>query len=146
MTKTQEEISAGGVVFQKTQEQIKLILICRDSGTVWCLPKGKVEKGEALEQTAIREVSEETGLSGKINSFLNKIQYSYYSKERNAKIEKTVHFFLIKCIGGQLSNADAKVEDVKWFDLEAALDRVNYPGERQTIEKAAVLLKEGYEV
>ena len=136
------QISSGGVVFRRHNSIIEVALIAVKGGTVWCLPKGLIDKGEIPEKTALREVEEETGLKGRIIEKLGEITYWYYLKEENAKCRKTVHFFLMEYEGGDISNHDYEVEDAKWFPIDEALDKVNYKSERELIEKAGKRLKE----
>lgn len=140
MYKTEKEISAGGVLFRPDQQHFQVILINRKNGTVWCLPKGKIEKDETREETALREVEEETAHQGEIVSYLNDVRYWYIDKERNLRLNKTVYFFLIKDNGGDSKNHDPEAEKVEWFEIEEAIKIATYPGERQTLEKARELL------
>ena len=118
---TSEEISAGGLVVSKS-DPTKVALIChrnRGGGRDWCLPKGHLEDGESLEQTAIREIGEETGLTGEIIAKLGEINYSF--KAEGKRIKKTVHHYLLKEVDGALSaegDPTGEVLEVRWFDLE----------------------------
>jgi 8-oxo-dGTP pyrophosphatase MutT (NUDIX family) len=136
------QISSGGLVFRRRNSIIEVAMIAVKEGTVWCLPKGLIDKGEIPEKTALREVEEETGLKGRIIEKLGEITYWYYLKEENVKCRKTVHFFLMEYEGGDISNHDYEVEDAKWVPIDEALDKVNYKSERELIEKARKKLKE----
>src|SRR4030043_57146 len=76
----QKQTSAGGVIFKKNDNSFQIILISVRNGQAWCLPKGIVDKGETTEEAALREVSEETGLTGRIIDELGDINYWYYKK------------------------------------------------------------------
>lgn len=104
--------------------------------SVWCLPKGLIDKGETPETAALREVSEETGLKGRIIEKLGEISYWYYLKEENAKCRKTVHFFLMEYEGGDVSNHDSEVDTASWIPMDEASKKASYKGEREMIEKA----------
>ena len=139
--KTGQETSAGGVVYKKDEGKIKIALIHRRDRNVWCLPKGKLEKGETPEEAAIREVEEETGLKGDIERKIGDIKYWYISKERKLKISKVVSFYLLKHAGGNTNSHDREVDDCKWFDIEEALNLTNYKGEIEVITSAREMLK-----
>lgn len=136
------EVSAGGVVFRKRDSSLEVALTSRQQGQVWCLPKGLVEKGESREQTALREVKEETGLQGKIVEKIGEISYWYQSREERARIAKTVHFYLLECVGGNTEEHDFEVEEVRWFLLEEAKTVLTYRSERETVGKAESILME----
>ena len=91
--------------------------------------------------TAVREVSEETGLQGRIIEKLGEINYWYYIKEEEARCRKTVHFFLIEYEDGDISQHDFEVDMVSWFSIDEALKKASYKGEREIIEKARNILK-----
>jgi 8-oxo-dGTP diphosphatase len=130
------QVSSGGVIFRKHANTVEIAMVAVKGGDVWCLPKGIIDKGEAPETTAIREVAEETGLNGKIIDKLGEITYWYYMKEENAKCKKTVHFFLLEYESGDISNHDWEVDDASWFTIDEALKKASYKGEKDIIEKA----------
>ena len=86
---------------------------------MWGLPKGGVEEGETLPETALREIAEETGLVGVVEQELGAIDYSFYSREQGGRIHKTVHYFLVRATGGDTSQHDHEVSDAKWVRLAA---------------------------
>lgn len=141
---TSEEISAGGLVVSKSDPK-KVALIChrnRGGGRDWCLPKGHIETGESLEQTAIREVGEETGLRGEIVAKLGEINYSF--KAEGKRIKKTVHHFLLKEVDGVLSadgDPTGEVLEVRWFDLEELVEVLAHENEKKMAQKALELLR-----
>ena len=141
---TSEEISAGGLVVSKS-DPTKVALIChrnRGGGRDWCLPKGHLEDGESLEQTAIREVGEETGLTGEIIAKLGEINYSF--KAEGKRIKKTVHHYLLKEVDGALSaegDPTGEVLEVRWFDLEELVEVLAHENEKKMAQKALELLR-----
>jgi 8-oxo-dGTP pyrophosphatase MutT (NUDIX family) len=104
---------------------------------VWGLPKGLVEKGESFEEAAVREVREETGFEGAITAPLGKV--SYWFVWEGTRINKTVHFFQMELTGGDAAFRDMEMEDVDWFPLTTAAERVAFTSEREIIRKAAAL-------
>src|SRR5437660_12697523 len=130
-------ISSGGVVFRPAGAgyEVALIRVPRADGEAWALPKGWVEKGEDLEQTAVREVREETGLDAKVLRKLGEITYEFYSKADRSRIVKTVHLFLMEYLGGDTAGHDDEVEEVRWFRHEGARRMLTYKNERETLEQ-----------
>jgi 8-oxo-dGTP diphosphatase len=135
------QVSSGGVIFRTNNNVAEIALIAVKGGNVWCLPKGLVDKGEKPEETAIREVLEETGLKGRITNKIGEISYWYYIKEQNARCRKTVHFYLIEYLGGSTKDHDAEVDDAAWFSIDDATNKVSYKGDKEIIEKAREMLK-----
>jgi len=124
--------------------EVALIRVLRArGGTAWALPKGWVEQGEKPEQTAVREVREETGLQTRVLRKVDEISYQFYSRADHDRISKTVHLFLLECLGGDTADHDTEVEEARWFPIEEASQRLTYKNEREALEKAAVLLEEG---
>jgi 8-oxo-dGTP pyrophosphatase MutT (NUDIX family) len=133
-----KEISAGGVVFRKKDDQIKILLLKNEKG-LWVLPKGKIDLEESLHQTALREVCEETGLSEiKIITQLGKEHYFYrsYSRDKNL-ISKTVYYFLMESKKGHsIPQAEEGFLKACWFDCREALRQINYKESREILKKA----------
>ena len=140
MLKTQ--VSSGGIVFRRHDGVPEIAMVAVKGGKVWCLPKGLIDKGEIPEKTALREVSEETGLTGKIIEKLGEITYWYYIKGENIKCRKTVHFFLMEYKSGNIADHDHEVDSVAWFPIDAAMKKVRYKGEKEMLEKARYRLYE----
>ena len=138
-------ISSGGVVFRPAgaAHEVALIRVARSDGHAWALPKGWVEKGEDLEQTAVREVREETGLNAKVLRKLGEITYEFYSRADRNRVHKTVHLFLLECLGGDPADHDDEVEEVRWFPLSDAVKTLTYKNERDMLEKAIGLIQGG---
>ncbi len=136
------QISSGGVIFRRLDGAYEVVLVSVREGRYWCLPKGIIDKGETPEQTALREVREESGLTGKIIGGLGEITYWYYIKGENTKCRKTVHFFLMEYVSGSTSQHDREVDEAVWFPVEEALEKISFKGDRQILEKAASLLRE----
>ena len=141
--RTLREISSGGVVYRELNGTTEVALI--RVGHRWCLPKGQVEKGEELQETALREVKEETGLDGEVVAKIGDISYWFTGKDKKntdtVKVFKRVYFYLIHYLGGDVSLHDQEVEEVCWSPISEAVERLSYPTERQTMTKAVALLK-----
>lgn len=136
--RTKHQVSAGGVLVRRTREGPQTLLAARRlrSGELaWGLPKGLVEEGESLEETARREVLEETGWEGNTVATLGEIAYWFVWE--GERIHKTVHFFLMEAQGGDTSRRDREMEDVRWFPLEEARKVVRFASEREVLAWAA---------
>lgn len=135
-----DETSAGGVVVNTARTEVALIgRLDRRGRLLWSLPKGHIEEGETPEQTAVREVSEETGILGEIIRPLGTIDYWFVADRR--RIHKTVHHFLMSERGGELSDEDVEVTEVAWVPLDELEDRLAYADERRLVLKALGLLE-----
>lgn len=141
--KTDRQISAGGVIFRRIDNNAEIALIAVKDGKVWCLPKGLVEKGENIARTAHREVKEETGLDGKIIKLIGNIHYFYVSKEEgeNTRIFKIVYFFLMEYTGGDIAGHDTEVNDCRWFSFDDAIEIAEYKDEKGILLKAGEILR-----
>lgn len=136
------QTSSGGVIYRSAGEGVEVALVSVRGGRFWCLPKGIVDKGETPELTAVREVREESGLSGRIVDKLGDIAYWYYIRGENSKCRKTVYFYLMEYEGGSTSQHDFEVDEAGWFPIEEALQKVSFRGDRTILEKAALKLRE----
>lgn len=129
------EVSSGGIVLDTAGEPYRAAVIARlnRAGRVeWCLPKGHVEAGETLDETAVREVEEETGIRGKVVDVLGAIDYWFFADGR--RIHKTVHLFLLEATGGALSVAgdpDEEAFEAAWVPLPELPDRLTFANERR---------------
>jgi 8-oxo-dGTP pyrophosphatase MutT (NUDIX family) len=132
---TEREVSYGGVVVRGDDV---IVIVPRGRRRVLGLPKGGAIAGESPEQTAAREVREETGITATVSDRLGQVDYSY--RRGGRRIEKTVHFFLCQFVAGDTSDHDHEVDDACWMPLREAVRRLSYPGERAMIERALSLL------
>jgi len=135
-----EEISAGGVVIDVHQGVARVAVIARRNraGRVeWCLPKGHLECDETLEQTAVREVTEETGIVGRVLASLGTIDYWFSAS--GTRVHKVVHHYLLEATGGALSiegDPDAEAIDVAWFRLDSVHSQLTFPNEQRIAQVA----------
>jgi 8-oxo-dGTP pyrophosphatase MutT (NUDIX family) len=142
VVKIKRQISSGGVIFRRRDDSIEVVLTARKKGAIWCLPKGLVEAGETLEETAIRETEEETGLKGRSLQKIGEIDYWYYSREEEVRIFKTVHFYLLEFVSGFEGDHDSEVDEVRWFTLEEAPNILSYKNEKEMVTRAREMLNQ----
>lgn len=144
-TRIRHDNSAGGVAYRRVAaqggagENIEVALIATRGGRRWQLPKGSREANESSLQTAIREVHEEVGLHTENEGFLQTIDYWYwdtYRKEIAELVHKSVDFYLLRVVGGVLSDSSYEVDAVGWFSLERALHVLTFAGEREVVQMA----------
>lgn len=114
-----KEISAGGVVYRRTKDGAVEIQLIQDRYGRTSLPKGKMENGETVEQTALREILEETGIQGKIIEPLALIEYQYRHPDKGL-IDKEVHYYLVEAQGGELNAQIEEIRSVEWCTPEEA--------------------------
>jgi 8-oxo-dGTP pyrophosphatase MutT (NUDIX family) len=139
---TKKQVSSGGVIFKEVDGNFEVALISRRNGTIWCLPKGKVEKGELVQDAARREVREETGLEGELIKKISSVHYFYSVKEEKVRFSKTVDFYLFRYKSGDTRDHDDEVDEARWFNIEGAIRKLTHKSEKETLEKAKELLKE----
>lgn len=136
--------SSGGVIFRRTGSTYEVALIATKQHTVWTLPKGLIDKGEQPETTAVREIGEETGLSGRVVDALGERSYWFYLKEDNVKCRKRVSYFLLEFVGGDIEKYGWEVDEARWFEISEAIKTVSYKSDREMLLKAReMLLKAG---
>ena len=135
--------SAGGIVVRFEGGVPHLVVGRRRrerDGSTWTLPKGTPIPGETLEETALREVEEESGLKVKIVSPLDSINYTFV--QRGLRIRKTVHYFIMEPIGGDLADHDHEFEEVRWIAFAEAPALLSFETERGLVALAAGRLPE----
>lgn len=141
MAKVKHQVSSGGVIFRHLEGRLQIALIAIRGGRVWALPKGRIEAGETLDQTAQREVMEETGLTGEVLDRIGEISYWFYAKEEGVKVHKTVHFYLLKYLEGNTDNPSWEVDEARWWFLGEALPVLTYRSEREIVDQAVEMLR-----
>ena len=136
------EFSAGGIVFR--QQPTTVWLICQHSQHKgWVFPKGLIgdtKENETKEETAVREVKEETGIDGRIIKPLpSAVQYWYQCKKE--KIFKTVYFFLMQYVDGDFSNHDHEMMDVRWATKKEVKEILTYENDQKAFDEALTLFE-----
>jgi 8-oxo-dGTP pyrophosphatase MutT (NUDIX family) len=133
--------SAGGIVIRQQTDRLEFVAgqRRRDHAHTWTLPKGTPMPGETTEQTALREVAEETGLDVRIIAPFDSIQYTFI--QRGTRIHKTVHYFVMEPVGGDLSRHDHEFEDVRWVAFDDAPGLLTFETERDLVARAAAQLR-----
>lgn len=130
--------SAGGVTHRTLDGRDQVLLVHRRSPRLWALPKGTPDAGETIEETALRETREETGIEVEIERPLRSIRYFFVRGK--TRFHKTVHFFLMRPVGGRIEDHDAEFDEVRWMDVHEALALMTHATERSVVEEAAAIL------
>ncbi|MFT9848628.1 NUDIX hydrolase [Aneurinibacillus sp. REN35] len=131
-----KEVSAGGVVYRKMKDNRIELMIIEDRYLKASLPKGKQEKGESMEETALREIREETGIEGKVVQPLETIYYNYYNPKLGA-VKKEVHYYLVEALAGKLVPQLEEIHTVAWMTPEAAWEKQTKNGYQNNISVLA---------
>jgi len=141
---TKLQISAGGVAFRKKGRRIEVALISVGEENRWQLPKGIVDKGEATEAAARREVREEAGIDAEMIDRIDRVEYWYFSKEQSQRVRyhKYVYFFLLRYKSGDVKDHDSEVNEARWFDIDEAIAALAFNSEKKIVEKAKALIEE----
>lgn len=126
--------AAGGVVVREGDHGTEVALLGRAVDGSWVFPKGTPNPGESLEETALREVREETGLDVRIVRPLGEMTYSFAAA--GERIHKIVHFFLMEATGGDPSLHDAEYDEVRWVAVPDARRMLTFDTYRDVLDRA----------
>ncbi len=131
---TRRVTAAGGVVLRRAGAGFEIVVGHRSDPRLLCLPKGTAEPGETHEETAVREVREETGLRVGLGRKVGETRYSFH--RAGTWHDKTVHFFLMSPTSGDLALHDREFDSVEWMGASEAMGRLTYPNEARIVEAA----------
>ena len=134
------EFSSGGLVIRNMRGRPHLAVV-RVRDKILALPKGHPEEGESMKEAALREVREETGLTGEIEEKLGDVRY-WYARD-GERVFKVVSFYLLRYLSGRIADHDHEVEEALWIPLEEAPERLAYGGEREMARTALSKLAKG---
>jgi len=131
------QFSAGGVVFKKSDNKTEVLVSQHSQHHGWVFPKGLIgdkKAQESKEQTALREVREEAGIDGKIIKTLAPVTYWFvFEKE---KVRKTVYYFLMEYVGGNIAKHDHEMEAVEWLPIDEVEKRLTYKSDKEVWQEA----------
>jgi len=135
------EFSAGGVVFKKEKNKIFVLVAQHSQHHGWVFPKGLIGdhvKNEKKEETALREVKEETGIKAKILRPLDSVVYWYVLD--GVKIRKTVYYFIMEFISGDFKKRDMEMENVEWLPSDKVEEKLTYKSDKKVWQEARINL------
>jgi len=132
-------VSAGGIVYRLANNGVEVVICGRSSDGVWGLPKGTPKEGESLEETAIREVSEETGLDVRILDKIGVVEYWFAAD--GTRYHKWVHHFLMEGTGGDTSKHDSEYDKVEWRPVQDGLRTLTFRNEANMLAKALEMIR-----
>lgn len=143
--KTQKVISAGGIVLRPGQHDVEVLMCGRNADGLWALPKGTPEEGETLDETALREVEEETGVGTEISALIGDTRYWFSRPEEGVRYLKTVRHFLMRPVSGDVSLHDHEFDEVQWIPAQEALKLLTHKNEARILRQALEVAEEKQE-
>ena len=133
-----QEKSCGAIILRKDTEELQVLLLKHNAGH-WAFAKGHVEENETEEQTALREIKEETSLNVKLDTkFRTTVKYSPMED-----VEKEVVYFLAYKIEGSETPQLEEISEIQWLNLEEAMNTVTYERDKEILQKVEKYIKEG---
>ena len=131
--------AAGGVVYRWTESGQLHVLLIKKQGGFWSLPKGRVKVGEDDYQAVAREVAEETGLTGQVESMIQQVVYTIQKAGRPRR--KTVTYYLVRAGAGKpRPDVREHIIHVRWFSIDVALQRIRRKRIRDVVVAAQAIL------
>jgi 8-oxo-dGTP pyrophosphatase MutT (NUDIX family) len=139
-SRVRDAMAAGGVVLRGSGDDLEVVIAGRESDRSWVFPKGTPDPGETIEETALREVREESGLDVEIVRPIGKLEYWFAVP--GERVHKIVHFFLMAARGGDVSRHDHEYDDVRWVPVAEARSLLTYDSYRDILDRAIVAAHE----
>lgn len=133
------EVSAGGIVYRKLAGKIDVLVVQHSTHHGWVFPKGLIDPGETKVTTALREVKEEGGVDAKIVKELPPTEYFYNFQDE--KIKKTVTYFLMEYVSGDIANHDWEMENAEWIPIEKVEEKLTFRSDKEVFRKVKKLLE-----
>ncbi|MBM4435371.1 MAG: NUDIX hydrolase [Chloroflexi bacterium] len=130
--RVRDAVAAGGVVIRAGERGSEVVIAGREG--MWVLPKGTPDGSERIEETAVREVREETGIDVRIVRPLGTIEY-WFALPRQ-RVHKIVHFFLMEALGGDTAGHDHEYEEVRWAPIDEARRLLSFDTYREMLDRA----------
>lgn len=140
---THEQVSAGGVVFRRLESIAEIAIVRIVPEMRWQLPKGIIDPGETIEEAALREVREESGIDAELITPIETIEYWFVAERdgQRVRFHKFVHFFLMSYRAGDVADHDHEVDEARWVNIETALSLLEFKSERDIVTKAGVIIE-----
>src|SRR5579862_3391634 len=139
--RTERAESFGGVVHLRGAEGLEVIVVGRKDPGIYGLPKGTPNPGESVEETALREVLEETGVEVTIERKIDVIEYWFVRAALDTRFHKFVHFYLMRPIAGDTSLHDHEHDFVEWLPIGEARALLTYQNEVRVLDKAEAAIE-----
>ncbi|MCL4437557.1 NUDIX hydrolase [Patescibacteria group bacterium] len=137
-----QEVSAGGVVVRLVKGRPYFVAVERAAMKDVSLPKGHQDSGESLQQTAVREVMEETGFMATPLDYIGEFTYTIKNDQKKLIIIRTVHWFLMRYNKGRAIKANEEVKKVRWLSFGAGLKFLSYANDRGIVKESAKKIKD----
>ena len=128
------------MVYRMGDTGVEVVICGRTAPPIWGLPKGTPNQGETREETALREVNEETGLEITIEQYIGGIEYWFNLPNDGMRCRKKVLYYLMNPIGGDTSLHDHEFDCVRWLSAEDAVRMLTYQNEVGIVEDAISLV------
>ena len=129
-------------MFRQQGSQVEVALIAVGEKNRWQLPKGLIGGGESPEETAVREVREETGVDAELLGLIDQVEYWYFATERGERVRyhKFVDFYLLRYTSGDVRDHDREVNEARWVEIGEAQRALAFKSEREVVARAAQLI------
>jgi len=127
-------LAAGGIIIDESSDSRRVLLVHRPQYDDWTFPKGKLDRGETVEEAAVREVREETGLKCRIIRKLAEARYLSRKRHKGPLIPKVVHYFLMERSSRRIKVPGDEVDLALWVDLNEASQKLTYAQDKKLLD------------